>query len=271
MNPFLDQTTKPLKRTPLRRKLGRYYYQFKRKLKWTFESKPFSKRLGGTYFNHSIISHKSILLRPLRDVDMQLQHNKTINLRLAVKKLDGLVIQPGEVFSFWYLVGNPTEKKGYLTGLVLNQGKIDKGIGGGLCQLGNLLCWMALHSPLKIKERYRHGYDVFPDVNRKIPFGSGATLSYNYIDFQLENTTSHSFQLKLHLSDSHLNGEILCEKSLDVSYEVFETNHRIVHQSWGGYTRHNQIKRKVIHKGDTTEELVFENHAIMMYNPLLEA
>ena len=95
------------------------------------------------------------------------------------------------------MVGNPSKRKGYLKCLVLNNGKIGYDYGGGLCQLGNLLYWMVLHSPLVVTERWRHSFDVFPDVNRKLPFGSGATLSYNYIDLQFKNPTKHNYQIKL--------------------------------------------------------------------------
>ena len=270
MIPFSDQITKPFKRSRIRIRLGRFYYQINRKIKWIIESGKYAIQLNKTYFDNTIIAHRSFLLRPLKDVDMQLQYNKVINLKISINHIDGLIIKPGEIFSLWYLVGKPTKRKGYLPGLVLNQGKTEKGIGGGLCQLGNLLCWMALHTPLKIRERYRHGFDVFPDVNRKIPFGSGATLAFNYIDFQLENTTEWPFQLKLYLTDKYLNGEVLCEKPLDIKYEVFEDNHSIVQQPWGGYTRHNQIKRRIINGDKTVEELIFENHAIIMYDPLLK-
>ena len=266
---FTNLVTQPVNRSNIRRKLGRLYYQTKRRIEWVNSSYTFSKELRRDYFEYSAITHQSVLLRQLKSIDMRLQHNKITNLRIAIRQLDGLVIKPGEVFSLWYLVGKPTKSKGYLPGLVLNQGQVSEGIGGGVCQLGNLLCWMSLHTPLTIRERYRHGFDVFPDVNRKIPFGSGATLSYNYIDFQLENTTTESFQLKLYLTEEHLNGEILCEKPAKATFEVYEDNHQFVHQPWGGYTRHNQIKRKIVREGKLTEECVFENHAIMMYEPFL--
>ena len=204
---------------------------------------------------------------------MQLQYNKITNLKLALPHLEGLVIKPGETFSFWYLVGNPSQKKGYKKGLVLRQGKIGADVGGGLCQLGNLLCWMVLHSPLVITERYRHSYDVFPDVNRKVPFGAGATLAYNYIDFQFYNPTSQSFQIRLWLSDDYLEGSLHSQHLSEWTYKVEERNHYIKHEGWGGYTRHNEIFRIKKHRNQKAleEEKVMENHAIMMYNPLLQA
>ena len=132
---------------------------------------------------------------------------------------------------------------------------------------------MALHSPLTVTERYRHGFDVFPDINRKIPFACGATLSYNYIDIQLTNNTTEDFRIDLWIDDEYLNGELLGSKPSEFEYEVFETDHLIKMQPWGGYTRHNRIwKRSTsLIDGMLTEELVTENHAIMMYNPLLSA
>ncbi len=44
------------------------------------------------------------------------QINKVKNLQIALEKINGIVIQPGEIFSFWELVGKPTAQKGYLEG-----------------------------------------------------------------------------------------------------------------------------------------------------------
>lgn len=264
---------KPIKRSYLRSVIGREYFTLKRQFEWLKDSKSFANRDSKTKLEHSLIQHRSFILRPLRDVEMYLQHNKVTNLRLAIERIDGVVIRPGERFSIWRMVGRPTAKRGFLEGLVLHNGRIEKGIGGGLCQLGNLIYWMALHSPLTITERYRHGFDVFPDINRSIPFACGATLAYNYIDLQLRNDTNDSFQINLWIDDEYLNGEILCSRPAEDKFEIFETDHLIKMQPWGGYTRHNRIwqRRTSLIDGMTEEKLVTENHAIMMYNPLLTA
>lgn len=263
---------KPKKRSRLRRKLGKEYYILKRRFEWQFGSSNFAKIEKDVEFQNQLIQHRSFLLRPLKDVEMYLQHNKVKNLELAIQQIDGVVIRPGQIFSIWKMVGRPTKWKGYLEGMTLHNGKISKDIGGGLCQLGNLLYWMVLHSPLTIKERWRHSYDVFPDINRKIPFGCGATLAYNYVDLQLENKTEQIFKIHLWLDDEYLNGEITCNEDLNVKYEVLETDHHFEQQWWGGYTRHNRIwkKKTDLLTGLETTELVTENNAIMMYNPLLE-
>lgn len=266
----MDEIRKPIKRSSARQILGKEYYILKRKFNWLFGDKQWAKQQKSVSLDNSVFKHKSFIMRSLRDVDMYLQENKRTNLELAIAKINRTTILPGQTFSIWKLVGRPTKAKGYLDGLVLNQGKIDKGTGGGLCQLGNLLFWIFAHSPLEVIERYRHGFDVFPDVNRKVPFGAGATLSYNYIDLQVQNKTDNSFQLKLWLDSKYLNGELLADKPVNKEYEVLEKNHIMKQQMWGGYSRHNQIFKKEIdqNKG-AVEYLLVENHAIMMYNPFL--
>ena len=269
----MNSIRKPINRGLLRQFFGKEYFILKRKVEWWFGDVKFSKQRSFTedfQESWSVFHHKSMVLRPLLGVDMQLQENKRTNLNLALKHINGVVIQPGETFSIWKLVGRPTKKKGYLDGLVLKKGKISKGTGGGLCQMGNLLFWIFAHSPLDIKERYRHGYDVFPDVHRKVPFGAGATLSYNYIDLQVVNNTDETFHLSLWMDETHLNGELFSKSELKTIYKVEERNHRMDQQIWGGYSRHNQIY-KLTTEGDSVEEtLLVENHAIMMYEPFLE-
>ncbi len=266
------QVEQPQKRSDLRKFLGKEFFIAKRQVNWLMGDSKFAKVNHKTNLEHSLIKHKSFLLRPLKNVDMYLQHNKVPNLKIAIRHLHKVVIQPGQTFSIWKLVGRPTKSKGYLDGLILHNGHISKGTGGGLCQLGNLLYWMALHTPLTIKERWRHSYDVFPDINRTIPFACGATLSYNYIDLQLQNETDHTFQINLWLDKEYLNGEITCDTDLQLTFEIYETDHMFNHQWWGGYTRHNKIWKKITNlvDGSTTEDLVTENNAIMMYSPLLD-
>jgi len=225
---------------------------------------------GGQLFEHVVFEHRSVILRKLAGLDMQLQENKRRNLELAVEQLNDVVIRQGETFSIWKNVGRPTQKKGYLEGLVLKQGKLSSGVGGGLCQLGNLLFWLFAHSPLTVKERYRHGFDVFPDVGRKVPFGAGATLSYNYIDLQMLNETMDDYKVELWLDDDFLYGRLMCENPLEKEYRVEERNHLIRQQFWGGYSRHNEIVQVVTDRdGNESERLLVKNDAIMMYEPLL--
>ncbi len=237
--------------------------------------KQFAKERCDECLSYTIYAHRTPLIRQLKNVDMWMQTNKAVNLKIAAQCIDGLLLQPGQIFSFWRCVGKPTARKGYLLGMVLQSGRFMPGVGGGLCQLSNLIYWMTLHTPLTVTERYRHSYDVFPDANRTQPFGSGATCVYNYRDLQIANNTESIFQLQIQFDDRFLKAAWLSNEPSGCRYRVrvYEKNHRIESAYWGGYTRHNQLYRSV-HQLDGTfvrDEWLADNHAIMMYNPLLES
>lgn len=262
---------RPLQRGFWRRTLGREYHIFKRYWQWYAGGRDWARpQLGAPETPHAWFAHHSPILRPLQGVDMTLQENKRTNLALALARLDNTVCRPGQTFSFWRRVGRPTTAKGYLPGLVLLNGQIGSGTGGGLCQLGNLLFWLFAHSPLAITERYRHGFDVFPGVARTVPFGAGATLAYNHVDLQAFNATEHCFRLRLWLDNTDLHGCLYADAPPSERYRVEERDHRIVQQPWGGYTRHNRIVRVCTGTdGSERETVLAVNHAIMLYAPLL--
>lgn len=262
----------PKRRSRLRIFLGKKYYRMKRYLKWYLGPEAYAKEKQSSPLKYDVFTHQTVLLRQLKDVDMYLQHNKVTNLKIATEKLSGIVIKPGETFSYWKLLGNTTKRKGYVDGMILHYGEVTTGTGGGLCQLSNLIYWMVLHSPLAVTERYRHSYDVFPDSKRTQPFGSGATCSYNYLDLQFKNNTDQTFQFIFEVTDTHLVGKIQSDQPSLSTYQIYEKNHRLTQANWGGYIRHNTIFRKVYNgQGEEIDdEYVTENHAIMMYDPFLE-
>ncbi|BBH24389.1 hypothetical protein Back11_57340 [Paenibacillus baekrokdamisoli] len=263
---------KPINRSSLRIYVGKKYFRFKRYWHWYARRNKFATtRNENALLPHIISEHKTPLIRQLKEVDMWLQHNKVKNLHIASKRLNRIIIKPGETFSYWRFIGNTTKRKGYVDGMILFYGKVITGIGGGLCQLSNLIYWMTLHSPLTVTERYRHSYDVFPDSQRSQPFGSGATCAYNYLDLQIENQTNQTYQLVIYLTDTHLVGEWRADLPETRAYEVYEKEHWITQEYWGGYSRHNTIFRKVFNMDNELicDEFITENHAIMMYEPLL--
>lgn len=262
---------KPVRRSRWRLAAGISYYRLKRYGEWLFGRKRYAKTIAKDLLAHVHFRHQTPLLRQLKDVEMWMQHNKVTNLRLAIQKLDGVLIQPSETFSYWKLIGKPTKSKGYLPGMLLSHGRVTAGIGGGLCQLSNLLFWMTIHTPLTVTERHRHSYDVFPDANRTQPFGSGATCFYNYMDLQIKNETKQPYQLHLYLTDTHLVGEWRAQMPATRYYQIVEKEHVIAPSIWGGYERKNQLYRQVYSLNGEwlQEEWVTDNFAKLMYEPLL--
>jgi vancomycin resistance protein VanW len=213
--------------------------------------------------------HGSLLLRELDPDQMHLQHNKVTNLRLAASRMDGLVIAPGETFSFNRVVGSCTRRRGYLDGMRLSNGTAQAGVGGGICQLANLVHWMVLHSPLTVVERSEHSFDPFPDRGRVLPWGVGCSIVYNYVDLVVRNDTERPFQLRTRVGERHLHGQLRTDVRPEHSYMVEARGEQFLRQD-GRVYRRNQIWRRVIDRvsgAQVGEELVRTNCALVVYEP----
>ncbi len=233
----------------------------------------FARRKSAEKLPVVVERHKSLIRRKLGDVDAALQENKAVNLALAAPKINGVLIRPGETFSFWRLVGLTSVRRGYKVGLMIRRGKPDKGIGGGLCQMTNLIHWLVLHSPLEIVEHHHHdAWDLFPDFGRQVPFGLGTSISYNYLDYRFKNTTDQTFQLLLWCDEIYLNGELRAEFPLSEKYHI-RCEDEYFSQERGVWFRHNKIYRTRIAKATgkllAPPELIKASHAQVMYDASL--
>jgi vancomycin resistance protein VanW len=258
---------KLLRRIPGLMRLRIKQLQWRRRLRDLLKRTRFTRNQSDSMLPHVIKKHKSVLRRTLGQTDPQLQENKIVNLGLSIRKIDGVTIRPGETFSLWRLVGNPTAGKGYINGLTISHGEVRVGIGGGLCQLANMLFWLGLHTPLEIAERHHHSYDLFPDDRRTIPFGSGTTIYYNYLDLRFHNPTDLTFQFHLWLTDTFLEGEIRCDRQLSSRFKIEERNHRFEKQGEVWF-RKNEIWRMVMDPVDGSvleERLLIGNCSEVRY------
>ncbi|MFZ2503582.1 MAG: VanW family protein [Nocardioides sp.] len=213
--------------------------------------------------------HSSLLMRELGAEEMVWQHNKVVNLRLAAARVDGVVIRPGETFSFNRTVGNCTRRKGYIEGMRLSNGSAIAGVGGGICQLANLIHWMVLHTDLTVVERSEHSFDPFPDKGRVLPWGVGCSIAYNYVDLVVRNDTDRTYRLQTWVDERHLRGVLWADSPLPVRYRVQARDERFLRHQ-GRVFRQNQIWRTATCKrtGNRVEEtLVKENCALVKYSP----
>ena len=215
-----------------------------------------------------IKSHTSIILRKLHNVDMQLQVNKKTNLKIASKKINKLVIHPGEIFSFWYLVGEATKKYGYKKGLVISKTGFRSEVGGGLCQLANMIHYLVLNSPLEVVELHHHSDALFPDDRRRVPFGTGTSVFYNYLDYRFKNTLDQNIQILIWVDNDVLCGELRSEKEIPYRYKLVEENHHFKKEG-EKYYRISQVYRITIDKKTKKEikkEMILDNHSEVMYD-----
>ncbi len=227
----------------------------------------FAKKFNKENFEYIWKGDTKLLLRELPGVDMQLQRNKVVNLTLAGKKIDGIIVNPGEEFSFWNLVGRT--RKGYLEGMVIHNEKIGKGIGGGLCQMANMIHWLVLHTPMEVTELHHHSDALFPDVKRRVPFGTGTSICYKALDYRFKNTTKYPIQIRVWLDDTMLYGEIRSTEPLNEKYTIIEEDNHYAKDEKGVFYRNSKVYRIITDKKTKEQikkELILKNHSKVMYD-----
>lgn len=213
-------------------------------------------------------AHSSILIRKLHGVDLRLQENKVTNIQIACDKINGLIIRPGETFSYWRTVGKSDAKHGFKEGLVISKGKAVSGVGGGLCQMANMIHYLVLNSPLQVTELHHHTDALFPDERRRVPFGTGTSVRYNNCDYRFKNTTDQPVQLLVWIENGELCGELRSQCAFPMRYRLVEENHHFRREG-EDYYRISQVYRLVIDRASgqqQAKELVLDNHSKVLYD-----
>ena len=231
----------------------------------------FAKKRADAPLPALIYRHNSLIRRTLGEVDPVLQENKAVNIRLANQKLNGILIRPGETFSFWQIVGKTTKRKGYRDGRILMRNHLLPGIGGGLCNLANTIHRVVLLSPMTVTEFHSHSDALAPDEGARVPFSSGTSVFYNNGDYRFRNDTDQTFQLLLWCDADNLYAELRCEHALPHSYRIVEEGHHFQKEG-DSYYRVSKIYKETLDAvtGDVTaRDLVLDNHSQVMYDPSL--
>ena len=241
---------------------------FKRHIKNIVSKDKIAKTYSKKELPNIVKSHSSILIRQLHGVDIKLQENKVTNIELACKKINGIIIHPNEVFSYWCTVGKASKERGYKEGLVISKNGLTSGYGGGLCQMANMIHWLVLNSPLQVIELHHHSDALFPDERRRVPFGTGTSISYNNIDYRFKNTTDQDIQILVWCEKGDLCGELRSEHEFPYRYKIVEENHHFKKEN-NKYYRISQVYRLVIDRKTeevVKKELILDNHSEVMYD-----
>ncbi len=117
--------------------------------------------------------------------------SRAVNIALASSRINGLVIQPGESFSFNQAILPRTAANGYVKANVIVNKKYVLGIGGGICQVSSTLYAAMLTAGLPATERHPHSLDV-----GYIPVGMDATISGNALDLRFTNIFDKPIQIQ---------------------------------------------------------------------------
>lgn len=161
------------------------------------------------------------MVNPDTGFDLIYQENKVHNLKLAAAPINGLLIRPGETFSFWMSARHADREIPYREGLTEIDGKLTTTKGGGLCMITNLLFWVFLHSPLTIVERHGHPRKDFPEPPSDAPLGVDATVAEGWLDLKVRNDTGRTFQIGISFDETHITGTLRMERDEGICYRVY--------------------------------------------------
>jgi vancomycin resistance protein YoaR len=128
--------------------------------------------------------------------------DRNFNLKLAASKLDGVVLRPGEEWSFNATVGERSEKEGYKIAHVITAGEMVDGLAGGTCQISTTLFGAAFFAGLDIVKTINHSRP-----SAYTPLGFDATVVWPNTDLKLKNP--YEFPVVIHYRVA--NGEALVE------------------------------------------------------------
>lgn len=116
--------------------------------------------------------------------------NRSTNLELSSKKVNGTIVLPGETFSYNKIVGARTISAGYKEAAIYSGGKVVQGVGGGICQLSSTLYNAVLYANLEITSRTNHRF-----LTSYVQAGRDATVSWGTIDFCFKNTRNYPIKI----------------------------------------------------------------------------
>lgn len=165
--------------------------------------------------------------------------NRNSNLKKACEMLNGLVLQPGQEFSYNETLGERTKDKGWLPAPAYSGTTLVDSPGGGICQVSSTLYLASVYAELTVLERVNHGFPV-----SYIPLGMDATVNWGFTDLKLRN-------------DSPMPVKILAEETDDlvkVSIMGTETRNYDIKMTYSVGGRH--VRTYMSKYDKTTGELI---------------
>jgi vancomycin resistance protein VanW len=154
---------------------------------------------------------------------------KLANIGLSVALLDGVVVAPDEIFSFWRLVGCPSARAGFAVGRSIRGGVVGGEVGGGLCQVSGIAYEAGLRAGLVVVERHPHSRDLYAEEERFTPLGLDATVVWPYKDLRLRNPLAVPVQFRFAVRDLTIAASMHAPIPLDAATLEIK---RADHENW---------------------------------------
>ena len=144
--------------------------------------------------------------------------NRANNLKLAASKIDGIVLSPGEEFSYNKVVGERSISAGYKEAKIYAGGAVIDGLGGGICQISSTLYNAVMFANLKVTERHNHQF-----ITSYVEAGRDATVAYGSKDFKFVNNWTYPIKINVSINSGVAKVEIYGikeETEYNISFDI---------------------------------------------------
>jgi vancomycin resistance protein VanW len=147
---------------------------------------------------------------------------KLFNIQTVSQKINPYILLPNEIFSFWYIAGNPNiglkKSRSIINGEIVNE------FGGGVCQVASIVYHVSILAGLEILERHNHSVDIYTEDTRFTPIGTDATVVYGYKDLRIRNSLPFPIQFFIETTPNRisikiLSTQIIIEKKLNTDIQ----------------------------------------------------
>lgn len=150
------------------------------------------------------------------------ERDRTHNLGIACRSINGALLKPGEVLSYNKVVGPRLKEYGFRDAPIFVKGEVEPGTGGGVCQVSTTVYNAALLANMKILRRAHHSRPVV-----YAPVGRDATVAYPAVDLKFENTSDAPIYIQASLGSRTVNVSIFGKKS-DEKVSLASAGHRVI-------------------------------------------
>ena len=151
------------------------------------------------------------------------QRDRTHNLKIACRAIDGTIVRTGEAFSYNKVVGPRLKKYGFRDAPIFVNGEIEPGTGGGVCQVSTTVYNAALLANMKILKRFHHSRPVV-----YVPVGRDATVAYPSVDLQFENTSGAPIYIIAWVGKRTVDVTFLSRKQSNMEVAIIAVGHKII-------------------------------------------
>lgn len=151
------------------------------------------------------------------------ERNRSHNIRKAAESINGIVLLPGDEFSYNKAVGPRTLKEGFRRAPVIVKGELVPGDGGGVCQVSTTVYMAALQAGLQIVQRSHHAFPI-----HYAPPGLDATVVYGEIDLRFRNNTPSPIALITEAKSGKMTVRVLGSSAYKRKVTIQRITHAVI-------------------------------------------